>query len=353
MNAYSYGKTGGDTVFLEIAKRLPNIRWQVVTSRLGKKLLTENGIRAEYYLISTENRFNHVIAIYLKRTLRAFFLDLKINKNSVLLGTSDYFPDVLPIAFLKMKNRPIRWVQHVFHVIPAKRVFPNLLQRFSFFFLRRAADMIIVDNHLLKQQLSVLGFDSNKIIVNHLGIDNGYLSSVPANGKIKYDAVYMAQLKPHKGILDLETIWNIVNQKIPSAKLAVVGKGNKNILKKIDNIELLGFLPDKKAVHTIKTARIFLCPSHEEGFGIAPLEAQAMGLPVVAWDLPVFAEVFPEGMIKIPMGNTKRFAEAVIRLLTDHDYYCQLSKEALANARRFSWKKTAERESKILCQNQK
>lgn len=116
----------------------------------------------------------------------------------------------------------------------------------------------------------------------------------------------------------------------------------------MNKIELLGFLPDKKAADTIKTSKIFLCPSHEEGFGLAPLEAQTMGLPVVAWDLPVFAEIFPKGMIKIPMGDTKRFADAIIRLLNDHDYCHQLSKEAAENARRFSWDKTAKNESRIL-----
>ena len=352
MNAYSYGKNGGDTVFLEIAKRLPNIRWQVVTSRLGKKLLTENGIKAKYCLTSTENKFDHVMITYFRRTFHAFFLDLKINKNSVL-GTSDYFPDVLPITSLKIRYKKIRWVQHIFHVIPAKRIFPHLLQQFSFFFIKRLADTIIVDNYLLKQELSALGFDSDKIIVNYLGVSNSYLSSFPADKKIKYDAVYMAQLKPHKGILDLEPIWNIVNRKIPSAVLAIIGKGDKNIIRKKNNAELLGFLPDKKAVTIIKTAKIFLCPSHEEGFGIAPLEAQALGLPVVAWDLSVFSEIFPQGMVKIPIGQTEQFAAAIIRLLTDKKYYCQLSKKAINNARRFSWDKTAGKELKILCQNQK
>lgn len=66
-----------------------------------------------------------------------------------------------------------------------------------------------------------------------------------------------------------------------------------------------------------RESKVFIHPSHEEGFGVAPLEAQACGLPVVAWNLPVYQEVFPKGMIKVEMGDIKRFADKVLDLLNN------------------------------------
>ena len=353
MNSYSQGKSGGDMVFIEIAKRIKSFEKVIITSYLGKKLCQENGIEAKYLVTTKEFEFKNVILTYLQRTIKAFFFDFKVKKNNVLLGTSDFLSDVLPIFWLKIKNPKVKWIQHIFHLIPSLRKISYFAQKISFLLIKNRADLIIVDNSLLKKELVKLGFNKKKIEVNYPGIKLEYLKKIkPA--KRGYEGIFMAQLRPSKGIFDLIKIWKLVCREKPEARLGVIGKGEKKIMEEIKtkvenaglkrNIKLLGFLEDDKAFGTIKASQVFVFPSREEGFGIAPLEAQALGLPAVAWNLPVFDEVFPKGMIKLKMGQIEEFAEEVINLLNNKNFYQKLSKEAKGNAGKYNWEKSAERE---------
>ncbi len=354
MNSFSQGKSGSDAVFIEVAKRIPDYNKIIVTSLLGKELCQKSGLKGEYFITTTESEFRHVIRTYLKRTVRALFLKMEVLEKDILLGTSDFLPDVLPIFWLKAKNRRVKWIQHIFHLIPAKRLTPFLAQKLSFLLIKRRADLVITDNRLLKEELAKFGFDPAKIVVRHPGINLGYLEAVGSeNASGYYEGVFMGQIRPSKGIFDLPQIWKLICQEKPEARMGIIGKGKEGITRKLKkeiervgmerNIDLLGYLENGRAFATIKASKVFIFPSHEEGFGIAPLEAQALGLPVVAWNLPVFAEVFPKGMVKVEMGDIRKFAAEILNLLTNPSVHDRLSGEAASNANRFDWDEVSEK----------
>jgi glycosyltransferase involved in cell wall biosynthesis len=73
--------------------------------------------------------------------------------------------------------------------------------------------------------------------------------------------------------------------KMPDKKLIVGGDGPdfKKISKlKTSNIEFLGFLDNKTLINYTQSAKAFIFAA-EEDFGIAPIEAQACGIPVIAF----------------------------------------------------------------------
>lgn len=357
MNSYSQGKSGGDMVFIEVAKRLKGYDLVVVTSRLGKKLCQECSLSAKFITTTSEDIFSRVIPTYLRRTVRALRLGLKVGGGDILLGTSDFLPDTLPIYRWKRQEPKAVWVQHVFHLIPSSRPLPFLAQRISFQLIKRGADLIVVDNSLLKDELTALGFDPGKVAVNYPGIDLGRLSSVRP-GKKGYQGVFIGQLRRSKGIFDLVPIWRAVTRVLPEARMGIIGKGSPEMVRKLtaeiaraglaERIDLLGYLADEAAWAAIKGSKVFVFPSHEEGFGIAPLEAQALGLPVVAWDLPVFAEIFPQGIVRIKLGEVELMAAAVVKLLTAGTERQRLVAQALGNARRFSWEAAARKQNHLL-----
>ncbi len=72
---------------------------------------------------------------------------------------------------------------------------------------------------------------------------------------------------------------------MPDKKLVVVGDGpdmKKIKTKAAKNIEILGFQPQEKLVQLMQQAKAFVFAA-EEDFGIAPVEAQACGTPVIAF----------------------------------------------------------------------
>ncbi len=83
----------------------------------------------------------------------------------------------------------------------------------------------------------------------------------------------------------------------------------------------------------LATASLYVWPGHGEAYGLAYLEAQAAGLPVVAEDVAGVAEAVADGRsgVLVPSGDTNAFALAVCNLLADEDKRARLA----AGARRF------------------
>jgi len=306
-----------------------------------------------------------LILTYFVRTL--FSLNKKVSSSiNLIYSNSDFLPDVLPSCVWKLRNKSTKWVQVIHHIYinPFKRKGKNLLinllsylsQRLSFILIKKRADLIIVVNPVVKNQLLQLGFKAPKITVNYNGVDTQKIKQLKPSNK-KYDCVFLGRLNVSKGIFDLPKIWEIVKEKKPNAKLAIVGGGNKpledelkrkvkeNGLKK--NIDILGYLEDEKKFGILKSSKVFVFPSYEEGFGIAALEAMACGLPVVAYDLPAY-EVLGDAIVKVPVGDKEAFAEAVIRLLSDRQLRNELCEKARKVASQFDWDRIVEMELAIL-----
>ncbi len=358
INAYTEGMSGGDLRFIEVTKRINDFEKIVITSSSGRKTCEARGLSAGYLITTKEERFRNVFFTYILRMIKAVFLKSAIQNKDILYSSSDFFPDVFPALIWKLKNRKVIWIQLIFHLIPSDRLISHYAQKFSFFFIKRFADLVIVDNCLLKEELVTQGFDAKDIEVNPPGINTGYFKDIKSVKEKSYDACFLGRLHPSKGIFDLIDIWKLVLKKNQNAKLAIIGGGNERLedelKKKImdanleHHIAIMGHLEDDKAFGIVKSSKVFISPSHEEGFGIAILEGMACGLPVVAWDLPVYREVFPKGIIRVPTGNIEEFAGSILNLLEDSEFYLKISKEARATSLRYDWNKIVKRELELI-----
>jgi glycosyltransferase involved in cell wall biosynthesis len=82
------------------------------------------------------------------------------------------------------------------------------------------------------------------------------------------------------------------------------------------------YVLDKRRIATLlASADVYAFPSRHEGLPVAPLEAMACGLPLVAADAPGVSEILPEGErsggIVVPSGDPAALAEALDALLRD------------------------------------
>ncbi len=122
---------------------------------------------------------------------------------------------------------------------------------------------------------------------------------------------------------------------LPDRRLVVIGDGperDRIAAASGPNVELLGLVPDAARDRWLATARAFLFAA-EEDFGIAPLEAQARGTPVIAYGRGgsletirgletaeptgvLFAEQTPEAIaasVRTFESNAHRFTPAACR----------------------------------------
>jgi glycosyltransferase involved in cell wall biosynthesis len=108
-----------------------------------------------------------------------------------------------------------------------------------------------------------------------------------------------------------------------------------------DNIRWIGYVDEVDKPSIYRLARVFVFPSSYEGFGLPVIEAMASGTPVVANEIPSVEEIAGSGAFLIESGNARKMAGAIIALLLQEPLRQQQINEGLAQATKFSWRKTA------------
>lgn len=94
-------------------------------------------------------------------------------------------------------------------------------------------------------------------------------------------------------------------------KLKIVGEaaGYSDVARKLKNlsggnVELLGRVPDNKLYKLYALARGFIALARDEDFGITPVEAQAAGTPVIAYNGGGFKETVIDGVTGVLIDST-------------------------------------------------
>jgi glycosyltransferase involved in cell wall biosynthesis len=102
----------------------------------------------------------------------------------------------------------------------------------------------------------------------------------------------------------------------------------------------LGRVEDARLRGLYNAADVFVMPTAElEMFGMAAVEAQACGTPVVASDHGGLVETVPpeSGGIRFPVGDAEALAEAILRQLAAVESDASLQTRAREHALRFAW----------------
>ena len=107
----------------------------------------------------------------------------------------------------------------------------------------------------------------------------------------------------------------------------------------------LGRLPERDLSGLLSMADLFAMPTVElEMQGMAALEAEACGTPVVASDHGGLREMVPESCgVRVPVGDSDALADAALSLLEHPDERERLGIAAREHAERYSWESIAER----------
>ena len=109
------------------------------------------------------------------------------------------------------------------------------------------------------------------------------------------------------------------------------------------DILLLGTVSEADLGAWYRAADVFAFPSVKEGFGLVVLEALAAGLPVVASDIPVFAEYLRDGenALLVTPGDAAALAGALHRLAGDPALRRTLAAGGQPLLDRFTWTASA------------
>lgn len=109
-----------------------------------------------------------------------------------------------------------------------------------------------------------------------------------------------------------------------------------------DKIHMLGFVEDEDVVALYTSASVFLMPSLYEGFGLPVVEAMSCGCPVITTNKGSLKEVAQDAAVIVDPENIDEIAQAIQKIVGNKTYAKKLSEKGLQQAKKFSWKKTAD-----------
>ena len=179
-------------------------------------------------------------------------------------------------------------------------------------------------------------------------IDLDQFHPVPEVQK-KHDVVFLGRMHELKGVFDLPEVWAAVKAARTDATLKVIGEGphraavmaefSKRNLN--EGVEFTGGISESDKNRLVSLARVGLSLSSEEGWGLAVNEYLASALPVVAYDLPVFREVFPGLLRSIPLGDKAATADAILDLLANPNAREEQGQAGREFVQRYDYRKMA------------
>ncbi len=100
-------------------------------------------------------------------------------------------------------------------------------------------------------------------------------------------------------------------------------------------------LADDDVKALLQGSRGLIYPSHEEGFGLPPLEAMSLGVPVAAAAAMSLPEVCGDGAFLFPPGDAARLVEIMATLLAGGAEVDAVKARGRARAREFTWGRCA------------
>jgi phosphatidylinositol alpha-mannosyltransferase len=159
---------------------------------------------------------------------------------------------------------------------------------------------------------------------------------------------FVGRHEPRKGLTVLLDAFTALP---PDVRLWVGGEGPETESLRArtrddDRIEWLGAIGDDEKAQRLRGADVFCAPSlYGESFGVVLLEAMAAHVPIVATDLPGYANVARRGVdaLLVPEGDAEALAGALGKVLADSRLAETLAVAGDARASEFAMDRLAER----------
>ncbi len=171
-----------------------------------------------------------------------------------------------------------------------------------------------------------------------------FLLASPRTKEESQRVLYVGWMIEGKGVLDLLDAFVQVLQVMPDARLRLIGPqfGKEAALQREflrrglkAHIDLVGPIADRQALmFELRTATVFVLPSHAEGLPVALLEAMAMGAACVATDVGAIPDVLDHGAagLLVPVRAPRALSDAICSLLaspTERDRLATLAHQRI------------------------
>ena len=188
----------------------------------------------------------------------------------------------------------------------------------------------------VRQWLRVGDADAHRVVPIHLGVDPPTSGDPEAGRQLAGSSRYVLALgtiEPRKGLPDLVRAFDAVaalddDGRPPGGQVRLVvagpdGWGTEAFDRAVaacrhrDRVVRVGWVDDRSRADLLAGAAVLAYPSLSEGFGLPPLEAMSVGVPVVCSDAGPLPEVAGAAARLVVAGDPDSLAAGLAEVLDD------------------------------------
>lgn len=217
----------------------------------------------------------------------------------------------------------------------------------------RKADIIFATSkHTRNQIINIVGVNEDRVRVCYLGINPSFIE-IPRNQPRKICRfLFFGRVVPVKGFVDaLEALGKLHRKGFRNWSFRIVGEGRLERAKAIaqdlgigDKVAVCQAVNDAGLLHELEQAHLAILPSYREAFGLAFAEAQAAGIPVIAYHAGSVPEIIKHGFTGwlAPYRKVDKLAEYIEQAIKNPVATYRAGLAGREQVKRlFTWEKTA------------
>lgn len=302
-----------------------------------------------------EHRFSR----YPNRLLNASFAFLGLPKIERLAGRADavYLPNLNFVA----TDLPVVVTVHDLSFVRFPRFFSRKQRLWHAFVNARkalagAAAVVAVSHHTKQDVMETFGLDDGRVVVASPAVSSAYSPRPAAEiGRIREKFglagpffLFLGAIEPRKNIIGIIAAYERIGRDIDLVIAGGKGWLYKDVFRraaaspKKDRIRFLDYVDDadKPALYAAAAALVY--PSFYEGFGMPPLEAMAVGTPVIASHVSSLGEVVADAGLLVDPHSVDDIADAMDAVIADPGLAADLRRRGFERAKHFTWESSAE-----------
>lgn len=203
------------------------------------------------------------------------------------------------------------------------------------FLIGQRADMISsVSNYTATISKSLFNIQKSiEILYNGIEFTESNYSIEKSNNLV----IFTGALVKGKGVFSLMKAWNVVVKELPTAKLEIYGKGNKEELIRLldentrNTVSFLGHVHRTHLLGQLAKANVAVFPSYAECFSLAPIEAMSVGCPTIFTKRTSGHELINDGFngVLVEPDDYHEIAEKIIEILKSEELQRMYSKNGI------------------------
>ena len=229
--------------------------------------------------------------------------------------------------------------------------------------IKNAGLLLAISEYSRQEAIDLLGISADNVVNISSAADDRFqpISTDPetASRLLKRYSIrrkflmYTSSFDPRKNQANLVSAFALLPHELRgNFQLVIVGDGSEEAVRKLrqlaeksgldhDEVIFPGHIVDADLVALYNLCHLFVLPSLAEGFGLPALEAMSCGTAAIASDLTSLPEVLGWSEALFDPTDPRSIAKKIHQVLTDEGFLNALRSNGLVQAKKFSWKQTA------------